>query len=89
MKALCLLSTAAYAAVDPRGGAGGVAAERRRAARESTAFDAHTRYTQVSVESEAGQGRHAGRIVPVRGARQSFLAPCPGGSLVAVETVGT
>src|SRR5574341_1043424 len=88
MKALRLLSAAAYAAVDPGGGAGGVPAERRRAAMEYIAFDAHKRYTQVSVETADGERRYEGRIDHVRGALQQFLATCERGSPVAVETVG-
>src|SRR5574341_2182598 len=88
MKALRLPSTAAYTAVDPGGGAGGVPAERRRAAMEYIAFDAHKRYTQVSVETADGERRYEGRIDHVRGALQQFLATCERGSPVAVETVG-
>jgi hypothetical protein len=56
---------------------------------EYIAFDAHKRYTQVSVETEDGQRRYEGRIDHVRGALQQFLATCPRGSPVVVETVGT
>jgi len=55
---------------------------------EYIAFDAHKRYTQVSVETEDGRRRYEGRIDHVRGALQQFLATCPRGSPVAVETVG-
>ncbi len=55
---------------------------------EYIAFDAHKRYTQVSVETEDGQRRYEGRIDHVRGALQQFLATCERGSPVAVETVG-
>jgi transposase len=55
---------------------------------EYIAFDAHKRYTQVSVETEEGQRRYEGRIDHVRGALQQFLATCQRGSPVAVETVG-
>ena len=64
MKALRLLSTAEYAAADPGGGAGGVPAERRRAAMEYIAFDAHKRYTQVSVETGDGARRDRGPDCP-------------------------
>ena len=88
MKALRLLSTAEYAAADPGGGAGWVPAERRRTAMEYIAFDAHKRYTQVSVETEDGQRRYEGRIVHARGALQQFLESRERGSPVALETVG-
>jgi hypothetical protein len=45
----------------PVGGAGGVPAERGHIAMEYIAFDAHKRYTQVSVETEDGQRRYEGR----------------------------
>ena len=51
------------------------------------AFDAHKRYTQVSVETEDGARRYEGRIDHVRGALQQFLTTCERGSPVAVETV--
>ncbi len=56
---------------------------------EYIAFDAHKRYTQVSVETEDGARRYEGRIDHVRGALQQFLTTCERGSPVAVETVGT
>jgi transposase len=56
---------------------------------EYIAFDAHKRYTQVSVETVDGERRYEGRIDHVRGALQQFLATCQRGSPVAVETVGT
>jgi len=55
---------------------------------EYIAFDAHKRYTQVSVETVDGERRYEGRIVHTRGALQQFLATCERGSPVAVETVG-
>jgi hypothetical protein len=58
MKALRLLSPAQYAAADPGGRAGRVPTERRRTAMEYIAFDAHKRYTQVSVETADGERRY-------------------------------
>ena len=55
---------------------------------EYIAFDAHKRYTQVSVETEDGQRRYEGRIVHARGALQQFLESRERGSPVALETVG-
>ena len=55
---------------------------------EYIAFDAHERYTQVSVETEDGQRRYEGRIVHARGALQQFLESRERGSPVALETVG-
>jgi transposase len=55
---------------------------------EYIAFDAHKRYTQVSVETVEGERRYEGRIDHARGALQQFLATCQRGSPVAVETVG-
>ena len=55
---------------------------------EYIAFDAHKRYTQVSVETEDGERRYEGRIDHVRGALQQFLRTRERGSPVAVETVG-
>jgi transposase len=55
---------------------------------EYIAFDAHKRYTQVSVETEDGQRRYEGRIDHVRGALQQFLTTRERGSPVALETVG-
>ena len=55
---------------------------------EYIAFDAHKRYTQVSVESVDGERRYEGRIDHVRGALQQFLATRQRGSPEAVETVG-
>jgi transposase len=55
---------------------------------EYIAFDAHKRYTQVSVETADGERRYEGRIAHVRGALQQFLAVRERGSPVAVETVG-
>jgi len=56
---------------------------------EYIAFDAHQRYTQVSVETVEGERRYEGRIAHGRGALQQFLTTCERGSPVAVETVGT
>jgi transposase len=55
---------------------------------EYIAFDAHKRYTQVSVETEDGARRYEGRIAHARGALQQFLSTCERGSPVAVETIG-
>ncbi len=55
---------------------------------EYIAFDAHKRYTQVSVETEDGERRYEGRIVHARGALQQFLESRERGSPVALETVG-
>jgi len=55
---------------------------------EYIAFDAHKRYTQVSVETVDGKRRYEGRIAHARGALQQFLTTCERGSLVALETVG-
>jgi len=55
---------------------------------EYIAFDAHKRYTQVSVETVDGKRRYEGRIAHARGALQQFLTTCERGSPVALETVG-
>lgn len=55
---------------------------------EYIAFDAHKRYTQVSVETGDGERRYEGRIAHVRGALQGFLETRERGSPVALETVG-
>ena len=55
---------------------------------EYIAFDAHERYTQVSVETVDGKRRYEGRIAHARGALQQFLTTCERGSPVALETVG-
>ena len=55
---------------------------------EYIAFDAHKRYTQVSVETVDGARRYEGRIAHTRGALQQFLTTCERGSPVALETVG-
>jgi len=55
---------------------------------EYIAFDAHKRYTQVSVESVDGERRYEGRITHTRGALQQFLTTRERGSPVALETVG-
>ena len=52
------------------------------------AFDAHKRYTQVSVETAGGERRYEGRIAHTRGALRRFLETCERGSPVALETVG-
>ena len=56
---------------------------------ECIAFDAHKRYTQVSVETADGERRYEGRIAHARGALQQFLTTRERGSPVALETVGT
>ena len=55
---------------------------------EDIAFDAHKRYTQVSVETVDGKRRYEGRIAHARGARPRFLTTGERGSPVALETVG-
>lgn len=55
---------------------------------EYIAFDAHKRYTHVSVETVDGERRYEGRIAHARGALQQFLTTCERGSPVALETVG-
>ena len=55
---------------------------------EYIAFDAHKRYTQVSVETVDGARRYEGRIAHTRGALQRFLETRERGSPVALETVG-
>ena len=55
---------------------------------EYIAFDAHKRYTQVSVETADGERRYEGRIAHARGALQQFLTTRERGSPVALETVG-
>ncbi len=55
---------------------------------EYIAFDAHKRYTQVSVETAGGERRYEGRITHARCALQQFLATCEHGSSVALGTVG-
>jgi hypothetical protein len=55
---------------------------------EYIAFDAHKRYTQVSVETVDGVRRYEGRIAHARGALQQFLTTRERGSPVALETVG-
>ncbi len=52
---------------------------------EDIAFDAHKRYTQVSVETVDGERRHEGRITHARGALQQFLTTCERGSPVTTE----
>ena len=86
MKALRFLRTAEHAAADPRG-CPRVPAERRPIVMEYIAFDAHKRYTQVSIETVNGERRYEGRIDHVRGAiAQRLLLALSG---VALSDMGT
>src|SRR5262245_46010520 len=55
---------------------------------EYIAFDAHKRYTLVSVVRPDGWLIREQRIAHERGARQEVLERCERGSPVAVETIG-